>query len=105
MRTKAGLERAKARGVKLGTYGKTLDRENRKMAGEQTNRLRPVIKELREKGKTTVREIMEELNRRGIKTLRAGNWHPHTVNVLLHRINRTKPKARAVAGTDAATAE
>jgi DNA invertase Pin-like site-specific DNA recombinase len=104
-RTKAGLERAKARGVKLGTYGKTLARENRRLASEQANRLRPVIKELREAGKGTVREIMEELNRRGIKTPRAGNWHPHTVNVLLHRINRTKPKARAMAGTDSETAE
>jgi hypothetical protein len=71
----------------------------------QTHRLRPVIKDLREEGKNTVREIMEELNRRGIKTLRAGNWHSHTVNVLLHRINRTKPKVRAVAAPDAATAE
>ena len=39
-------------------------------------------------------EIMEELNRRGINTLRGGTWHPHTVNVLIHRIAGTVPKPR-----------
>ena len=104
-RTKAGLEQAKVRGVKLGTYGPILARQNRDRARTQAKELRPIIKELRKAGKDTVRGIMEELNRRGIKTLRGGIWHPHTVNVLLHRIDRTKPKARAVAGTDPATAE
>jgi len=49
-----------------------------------------VIIELREAGKTTVRAIMEELNLRGIKTQRGGDWHPQTVNVLLRRIDRKK---------------
>lgn len=97
-RTKAGLERAKARGIKLGTYGRTLARQNRRMAAEQAKRLRPVIKELRDAGKTTVREIMEGLNRRGIRTLRGGIWHPHTINVLLHRIEGTLPRPRRLVG-------
>lgn len=91
-RTKAGLEQARARGVKLGTYGKVLARQNRDKARALAKELRPGIKELRKAGKTTVREIMEELNRRGIKTQRGGQWHPHTVNVLLHRIDGTKSK-------------
>lgn len=96
-RTRAGLGQARARGVKLGTHGRILARQNREKAMAQAKTLRPTIKELRQAGKTTVREIMEELNRRGIKTLRKGIWHPNTVNVLLHRIDRTRPKAAVVA--------
>ena len=93
-RTKAGLEQAKARGVKLGAYSKVLARKKRDKAREQAKELRPVIKKLRDAGKTTVREIMEELNERGIRTLRGGAWHPQTVNVLLHWIDRTKREVR-----------
>jgi DNA invertase Pin-like site-specific DNA recombinase len=96
-RTRAGLERAKARGIKLGTYGKTLARRNRDAARVQAKELRSVIKELRKSGKTSARAIMAELNQRGIKTLRGGAWHPHTVNVLLHRIDGTKPESREAA--------
>lgn len=87
IRTKAGLERAKARGVKLGRHGAVLARENAAKARVQAQELKPVIAEIRRAGKTTVRAIMEELNDRGIKTLRGGTWRPHTVNVLLHRLN------------------
>jgi DNA invertase Pin-like site-specific DNA recombinase len=86
-RTKAGLERAKARGVKLGKHGAVLARENAAKAKAQARELKPVIAELRKAGKATVRAIMEELNGRGIKTLRGGTWHPQTVNVLLHRVD------------------
>jgi DNA invertase Pin-like site-specific DNA recombinase len=89
-RTKAGLERAKARGIKLGTHGAVLARENAAKAREQAKQLRPVIREIRKDGKESVREIMVELNRRGIKTARNGVWHPHTVNILLHRIDSIK---------------
>ena len=89
-RTKAGLERAKARGVKLGQHGVILARQNAAKAQAQARELKPVITELRKAGKTTVRAIASELNRRGIKTQRGGDWHPQTVNVLLHRMDRKK---------------
>lgn len=92
-RTKAGLERAKARGVKLGWHGKILARANAARARAQTKELRPLIRQIRKSGKATVRAIMEELNRRGIKTLRGGAWQPQTANVLLHRIDRKAGKA------------
>jgi len=92
-RTKAGLERAKARGVKLGRHGAILARENAGKAKAQARELKPVIAEIRKAGKITVRAIMEELNRCGIKTLRRGTWHPQTVNVLLHRIDCKPGKA------------
>lgn len=87
-RTKAGLERAKARGVKLGQYGAILARENAAKAQAQAKELKPVVAKIREAGKTTVRAIMDELNERGIKTMRGGTWHPQTVNVLLHRLDK-----------------
>jgi DNA invertase Pin-like site-specific DNA recombinase len=87
-RTKAGLERAKARGVKLGSHGATLARQNAAKAQEQARKLKPVIREIRQAGHATVREIMGELNRRSIKTSRGGNWHPQTVSVLLQRIGK-----------------
>lgn len=87
-RTKAALAAAKARGVKLGTYGKTLARANRDKARAQTKALRPIIREIRRSGATSIRAIMAELNRRDIRTSRWGKWAPHTVNVLLHRIDR-----------------
>jgi DNA invertase Pin-like site-specific DNA recombinase len=89
-RTKAGLERAKARGVKLGRHGAILARQNAAKAQEQARKLKPVIREIRQADIITVRGIMDELNRRGIKTSRDGEWHPQTVSVLLNRIDDTK---------------
>ncbi len=87
-RTKAGLERAKARGVKLGKHGKVLARENKVAARKRVSELRPVIRQIRKAGKTRVRAIMRELNERGIPAARGGEWRPQTVNVLLRRIDR-----------------
>ncbi len=87
-RTRDGLERAKARGVKLGRHGAILARKNAAKAKAQTRELKPVIAEIRKAGKVTVRAIMEEMNKRGVKTARGGAWHPQTVNVLLRRIYR-----------------
>lgn len=89
-RTKAGLERARARGVKLGAYGTVLARRNRELACEQAKRLEPLVDQMRATGKVTVRAIMDELNRRGIPTQRGGPWHPQTVNVLLARIKSVR---------------
>lgn len=86
-RTKAGLERAKARGVKLGKYGATLARQNRAEADALAETLKPVVAEIRAAGKISVRAIMRELNERGINTARGGKWQPQTTNVLLQRID------------------
>ncbi len=74
--------------MKLGRHGKVLARQNAARAKAQALELKPVVEEIRKSGKLTVRAIMEELNRRKIKAARGGTWHPHTVNVLLHRIDR-----------------
>ena len=86
-RTKAGLERAKARGVRLGKNGKRLAKRNSTAARREAKELAPVVKEIRTAGKTTVRAVADELNRRGIKTSRDGRWHPQTTSRLLKRID------------------
>jgi hypothetical protein len=60
-RTKAGLAAAKARGVKLGSYGKVLAAQQAAAAAERDVALRPVFEELA--GMST-RAIADELNRR-----------------------------------------
>lgn len=49
-RTKAGLERAKARGARLGTHGKVLARQNAARAAAQAKELKPLIRQLRAGG-------------------------------------------------------
>jgi len=88
-RTKAGLERAKARGVKLGRNGMALAKQNAARANSQAKELRPVIRRLRKEGVTTTRAIAAALNDQGIKSARGGQWHPQTVSLLLKR--RDKP--------------
>jgi len=87
-RTKAGLERAKARGVKLGRNGKALAKQNAARAKSQAKELRPVIRRLRKEGVTTTRAIAAALNDQGIKSARGGQWHPQTVSLLLKRIDK-----------------
>ena len=87
-RTKAGLERAKARGVKLGRNGKALAKQNAARAKAQAKELRPVIRRLRKAGVTTTRAIAAALNEQDIKSARGGQWHPQTVSLLLKRIDK-----------------
>ena len=89
-RTKAALKAAKARGVKLG--GPKLA-QARKVALETIGaaadnhaaNVLPVIREIRKAGATTLREIADALNARGIPTARGGRWHASTVNNIVGR--------------------
>jgi DNA invertase Pin-like site-specific DNA recombinase len=89
-RTKAALAAAKARGVKLG--GPKLA-QARKMALETIGaaadshaaNVLPIIREIRKAGATTLREIAEALNARGVQTARGGQWHAMTVRNVLAR--------------------
>lgn len=87
-RTKAAMAAAKARGVKLGTYGATLAQRNKNAAYTQARGLAKLIGQLRAQRIETVREIRDELNARGIPTARSGKWHLQTVHNLLKRIDR-----------------
>lgn len=88
-RTKSALAAAKKRGVVLGT--KNPDRQVRLMWAASTRakesfqeKVRPIVREIQNAGCTTLQEIADCLNRRGIPTRRSGGkWHPATVSRVL----------------------
>jgi DNA invertase Pin-like site-specific DNA recombinase len=84
-RTKAALEAAKARGVRLGNpdgfarvdivKGRQLGLAARRtQSTEFRNQMMPIIQGIKVSGITTVRGITDELNRRGIPTMRGRHW-------------------------------
>jgi DNA invertase Pin-like site-specific DNA recombinase len=86
-RTKAALQAAKARGVKLGGDRGNLPTVAAKgrLAGLQTRRkaiaqrgvdLAPIITALRAEGATSLRQVAEGLNARGVPAPRGGRWSP-----------------------------
>ena len=85
-RTKAALAAAKRRGVVLGASCRELNRKTRLAIDAFVLKMMPIIQDLQFLGFTTVRSVMEELNRRGIPSFRGGRWHITTVYNLLLRI-------------------
>jgi DNA invertase Pin-like site-specific DNA recombinase len=91
-RTKAALAAAKARGVKLGgkrtgqcNVDPALGRAARSQAADEFAQcVGPVIAELRQAG-MSFRRIPAELTRRGIGTMRGGNWSAVSVRKALLR--------------------
>jgi DNA invertase Pin-like site-specific DNA recombinase len=107
-RTKAALEAAKRRGVKLGGYrpGAKLTAKARKagqesvrrIAAERATDLTPVIKELQAGGATSLRAIAEGLNERGIPTAKGGQWSVTQVMRVIERMgDESRPFAAAAA--------
>lgn len=88
-RTTHALRAAKARGVKLGTYGKTLAKHNKQKADQFALGLAPVISEIKAHGVKTIRGICNELNKRNVRTARDNQFYPATTHALLERINQT----------------
>jgi len=95
-RTKAGLQAAKARGVKLGTNNlrPELIREASakgvqvitQNAANFAEKLRPVIEAMQGKDKS-LRAIARELESLGVQTARGGKWTPTAVKNVLSRNN------------------
>jgi hypothetical protein len=46
----------------------------------------PIIREAQKAGATTLREIANALNARGVATARGGQWHAKSVSNILERI-------------------
>jgi DNA invertase Pin-like site-specific DNA recombinase len=84
-RTKAALQAAKARGVRLGRNAERLAPANRAAALDHANQIKGVLAELNRSGMTN-REIAAELTARGITTPRGGRWHPQTVRRVMERV-------------------
>lgn len=85
-RTKSALAAAKSRGVKLGTYGEVLAKQNKEKANVYAKKMEPIIEEIQLQGIRSIRGICDELNRRNIKTSRGNNWFTSTTFKLLKRI-------------------
>ncbi len=84
-RTKAALQAAKARGVRLGRNAERLAAANHAAALDRANHIKGVLAELAGSGMTT-REIAQELTARGIATPLGGRWHPQTVRRVMERV-------------------
>jgi DNA invertase Pin-like site-specific DNA recombinase len=94
-RTIAALAAAKARGVKLGNPKIAELAQHRKeieqaRAGAHAVGLDDVVRGLRSEGFVTVRQIVEQLNSRGVPTPKGGRWHIVTVHRLLKRLAGAK---------------
>jgi len=92
-RTKAALQAAKKRGVKLGNQ-KNLNEAQQMGRAVQTQKadtfartISPTIKEIRAAGINTLSGIARSLNARGVPTARGGKWAATTVGNVLARVS------------------
>lgn len=89
-RTRAALLAAKARGVRLGNpnldqaRGKAVEATKAEAARNAQNIL-PLVRQIQGAGATTLRQIADALNARGVATPRGGKWHATSVKNLLGR--------------------
>jgi DNA invertase Pin-like site-specific DNA recombinase len=89
-RTKAALAAAKARGTILGGRKLPEAREIAQVsikanADRHAANVLPIIQEVQRSGATTLREIAQALNARGVQTARGGQWHATSVKNVLDR--------------------
>ena len=86
-RTKAALQAAKLRGVKLGTHGKVLAQKNKLSArrfAEQVG-VRMVAHSIDPDG--SLQSIADAFNKAGVTSRTGGQWYPTSVARLLERLN------------------
>ena len=90
-RTKAALQAAKRRGVRLGNPSNLNEaqQQGRKAQAEKADAfaltIKPTIDEIRSAGISTLSGIASALNRRGIPTARGGRWAATTVGNIISR--------------------
>ncbi len=90
VRTKAALKAAKARGVRLGNPRLDVARDKAiarvtTNADQQASNVWPIIRDIQRAGATTLRQIADALNARGITTPRGGKWYATSVKNALAR--------------------
>jgi DNA invertase Pin-like site-specific DNA recombinase len=89
-RTKAALAAAKARGVVLGGPKLAKARMSavasiKALADQHASNVVPVIHEIQRAGATSLHQIADALNARGVTTARGGRWYASSVRNLLQR--------------------
>jgi DNA invertase Pin-like site-specific DNA recombinase len=92
-RTKAALAAKKATGASLGNP-RNLDHAGSlgraalvREADEFASSLIPVVRAIRASGTLTLASMAIELNRRGVRSARGGEWHASSVANLIGRTN------------------
>ncbi len=90
-RTKAALAAAKAGGASLGGPQLAKARERavasiRAVADQNAANVLPVIREIRRAGASSLHQIANALNARGITTPRGGHWYASSVRNVLGRV-------------------
>jgi DNA invertase Pin-like site-specific DNA recombinase len=103
MRTKAALAAAKARGVALGNPKLSKARKSAvasitALADQHAANVLPVIREIRRAGATSLHQIADALNARGITTPRGGRWYASSVRNVLARASCMSTVSRRRAG-------
>ena len=90
IRTREGLARAKARGVKLGGENEQ-SRLNKAEADARAKALRPIFRDIiGDRNDLSANAIAAELNRRKVETLRPGSrWYAQTVIRIRRRLGMT----------------
>jgi DNA invertase Pin-like site-specific DNA recombinase len=85
-RTKAALQAAKQRGVRLGRTGaEILAPKYHAEALDRAKQLEPGLREMQNAG-YSMRRMATELTNRKVKTPRGGDWHPQTVKMVMQRL-------------------
>jgi DNA invertase Pin-like site-specific DNA recombinase len=89
-RTKAALAAAKARGVTLGSPKLAQARKQavasvKAIADQRAANVLPVMREIQRAGATSLHQIADALNARGITTPRGGSWYAKSVSNVLAR--------------------
>lgn len=90
-RTSAALQAAKAKGVALGRFGRTvLAPRNRARSQAFALKMAPTIERLRLRGITTVRTITAELNRLAVPTYHSAGhrWQVSTVHKIVKQLTQ-----------------
>jgi DNA invertase Pin-like site-specific DNA recombinase len=97
-RTKAALQAAKARGVKLGgprrsrlAASKRGALTNKRLANEHASRVLPLVRDLQNDG-LSMSGIARALTLRGVPSRRGGSWSAMQVSNVLKRSNATTGK-------------
>jgi DNA invertase Pin-like site-specific DNA recombinase len=84
-RTKEALAAAKRRGVDVGATGRLLAARYKTEALERARQYLTVLADVRDAGFTQVRQVRDELNRRGVASPGGGRWHLLNTHKLLRR--------------------
>jgi DNA invertase Pin-like site-specific DNA recombinase len=85
-RTKAALQAAKARGIRLGRNGADqLAPTYRAAAVERARELAPMLAEMKNAG-LSVRRMAVELTARGVPTPNGAKWHAQSVRRIIDRV-------------------